>query len=98
MIQIYVSKPVSFITRPPKELKAFRKVFVQRKETETLTISIPLADLAYNNILLNKWVVEPGEYDLYLATSSQNEKQQQRIVVEGHAAYSIHSTTVGIIG
>ena len=98
VIQLYVGKPVSCITRPLKELKAFRKVFIRHRETESLTISIPLADLAYYNILLNKWIIEPGEYDLYIATSSQDIKHKVQFVLTTTIPYTINSTATGMIG
>ncbi|MBK5272252.1 MAG: glycoside hydrolase family 3 C-terminal domain-containing protein, partial [Bacteroidia bacterium] len=63
-IQLYASKTGSAIERAEKELKAFKKVMVPIGQVVTVTLSIPVKDLAYYNEQTSKWVVEPGKYML----------------------------------
>lgn len=98
VIQIYVGKNESCITRPIKELKAFQKVFVRVGESATPTISIPVQDLAYYNVLLNQWVVEPGVYEIMIASSSQDIRYSTQIQIQNDVPYTINSFAVGMVG
>ena len=98
VIQIYVSKSESCVTRPIKELKAFQKVFVRKGEGITTTISIPVQELAYYNVLLNQWVVEPGVYEIMIGSSSQNIHYSAQIQIENDVPYTLNSFAVGMVG
>jgi beta-glucosidase len=56
-VQLYVSKEGSVVERADKELKAFKKVNIAVGETATVTLSIPVKDLAYYDVKTRKWVV-----------------------------------------
>ncbi|MBK5272897.1 MAG: fibronectin type III-like domain-contianing protein, partial [Bacteroidia bacterium] len=71
-IQLYASKTGSTVERAEKELKAFKKVMVPTGQIVTVTLSIPVKDLAYYNEQTSKWVVEPGKYMLLAGVSSQD--------------------------
>ncbi|WP_421723242.1 glycoside hydrolase family 3 C-terminal domain-containing protein [Bauldia sp.] len=60
VVQLYVSASGSAVERAPKELKAFARVSLEPGETRAVTLSVPVADLAYRND--GRWVVEPIEY------------------------------------
>ncbi len=98
VLQLYVAKEQSCVTRVIKELKAFEKVFVKKGEKETVTLEIPVSDLAYFNIMLNKWVVEPGTYRVILATSSRDVIWEKEIAVDGNAPYTINHFATAMIG
>lgn len=98
VVQIYVGKGESCVTRPVKELKAFRKVFVEQGESASVTISIPIRDLAYYNVLLNEWVVEPGDYEIMVASSSRDIRHSARLHLDQKAPYTINSFAVTMVG
>ncbi|HWZ04912.1 MAG TPA: fibronectin type III-like domain-contianing protein, partial [Mucilaginibacter sp.] len=81
-VQLYVSKTGSVVERADKELKAFKKINVAVGETATVTLSIPVKDLAYYNVKTSKWVVEPGKYKLLAGTSSRDIEQSGTIRVD----------------
>jgi beta-glucosidase len=81
-VQLYVSKPSSAVERADKELKAFKKVTIAVGETATVTLTIPVKDLAYYNVKTSKWVVEPGKYKLLAGTSSRGIEQSGVVTVE----------------
>lgn len=72
VIQLYLSKPESNIERSEKELKGFKKVFVQSNSSEPVEISIPIREFAYYNVDKMEWDVEPGEYLIHVGNSSRN--------------------------
>lgn len=77
--QIYVSDPESAVSKPVKELKAFEKVFLQPEESKKVEVDIPMAELAYYNIMLRDWVIEDGDYNILVAASSQDIRLSQTI-------------------
>jgi beta-glucosidase len=80
-VQLYISKPASAVDRADKELKAFKKVKIAAGETADVTLNIPVKDLAYYNVITNKWIVEPGKYKLLAGTSSRDIEQSSTITV-----------------
>ncbi len=98
VVQFYVSKDESCVSRPPKELKAFEKVFLASSERKTLSVSIPLTDLAYYNVLLEQWVVEPGCYSIMAAASSQDIRCKQTVILNNDPPYTINSFATAMVG
>jgi beta-glucosidase len=82
VLQVYVSKPNSSVMRSSKELKAFEKVFLKIGESNKTTLKIQTQDLAYYSENDKKWIVEPGEYILHIATSSRDIHQSISIQVQ----------------
>ena len=67
--QVYVRDLVGSITRPVKELKHFERVALGPGESRTLTVGIPVQDLAFVGLDGVK-KVEPGEFQLWIAGDS----------------------------
>ena len=82
-VQLYVSKPNSAVERAEKELKAFDKVMIPAGQTATVTLHIPVADLAYYDENKKRWIIEPGDYTLQAGTSSSDIKATATIHVGG---------------
>ncbi len=80
-VQLYVSKIGSVVERADKELKAFKKIDIAVGETATVTLTIPVKDLAYYDVKTSKWIVEPGKYKLLAGTSSRDIEQSSAIEV-----------------
>jgi len=80
--QLYASDPVCSVLRPDKELKGFKKVFLQPGETKTVDLEIKVSDLAFYDEAKKSWVVEPGDFLLHLGTSSGNILQIVKIKVQ----------------
>jgi beta-glucosidase len=68
--QIYVSFPDSKVERPAIALKGFRRVFVKKGETLTVTIPVKARDLEYWDITGKKWNYEPGKVIIQVGSSS----------------------------
>jgi beta-glucosidase len=82
-VQLYISKQGSAIERADKELKAFKKIMIPAGEEVTVTLTIPVKDLAYYNEQSRQWVVEPGRYILLAGTSSKDIKATEAISISG---------------
>ena len=68
-VQLYVSQDSPSLSRPVKELKGFRKQFLNRGEEKTVTLEIPVKDFALYDDRVSRWVVEPDKYTLQVASS-----------------------------
>ena len=79
VVQMYVRDKVSSATRPIKELKAFRKIFLQPGETTSVTFDIGPEQLAFYDIHM-KYVVEPGEFDIMVGSSSRDVDLQKVVL------------------
>jgi len=82
VVQVYSSKADSKVTRASKELKGFKKVLVKSGSSETVTIQIPVKELAYYDVSAKKWTVEPGKYTLKIGNSSRDIKTEIAITIQ----------------
>ena len=71
-IQLYISDLESTVERPVKELKAFRKVFLQPGETQQVSLTIDRSALSFYNDQTGQWTAEPGEFKALIGTSSKD--------------------------
>jgi hypothetical protein len=73
VVQCYVAAPPSSITRPPKELKAFAKVWLAPGEQTVAELTLDARAFAYWDPSADDggdWHVEPGTYELQVGRSS----------------------------
>lgn len=69
-VQFYVSQKNPRLPRPVKELKGFCKTLLQPGESRAVTVKIPVADLAYYDDTLARWVVDEDEFIIHAGASS----------------------------
>ncbi|HPH84581.1 MAG TPA: glycoside hydrolase family 3 C-terminal domain-containing protein [Ferruginibacter sp.] len=69
--QVYVKQAKSAIPRPEKELKGFKKVFLQAGEQQTISIELNEESFQYFNDVINEWVMEPGVFNIMVGNSSR---------------------------
>ena len=71
VVQLYIHDKVASITRPVKELKDFKKIFLRKGESKTVTFEINSDDLKfYNN---GKLIIESGEFEIAISGTSDFE-------------------------
>jgi len=71
VVQMYIRDRVSSVTRPVKELKGFKRVALRPGETKTVAFDIASESLAFYDVNM-KFVVEPGEFEIMIGTSSRD--------------------------
>lgn len=78
VVQLYVQDKVASITRPVKELKGFRKLYLKPGESQTVTFSLTDECLGFydNNM---HYVVEPGDFILMAGKSCRQEDLLQTV-------------------
>ncbi|HWZ35213.1 MAG TPA: beta-glucosidase BglX [Mucilaginibacter sp.] len=72
--QLYIRDMVSEVTRPVKELKGFKKVFLKAGESKTVSFTISAEDLKFYNINM-KYTYEPGDFKVFIGGNSQVVKE-----------------------
>ncbi|MGL4512398.1 MAG: glycoside hydrolase family 3 N-terminal domain-containing protein [Lacipirellulaceae bacterium] len=81
VVQLYIRDRVSSVTRPVKELKAFRRVTLAAGAKTTVTFELNEQSLAFHD-LAERLVVEPGEFDVMTGPNSV-ELQSATLTVSG---------------
>jgi len=72
VIQLYIKDLESSAERPPKELKGFEKVDLKAGETKTVKFSLKKDAFAFFNEDNKKWLIEEGDFELLIGTSSRD--------------------------
>ena len=72
VVQLYIHDRVASITRPVRELKAFRKVALAPGQSQTVRFTLTAADLTFYG-LQDRPVIEPGTFDVWVAPSAEAE-------------------------
>jgi beta-glucosidase len=79
VVQLYIRDLVSSVTRPIKELKAFRKVKLQPGASTTVALEITPDQLAFYDVNMN-YVVEPGNFEIMVGNSSRDADLQKLVL------------------
>ena len=69
VVQLYIQDKIGSVTRPVKELKAFRRVALKAGESTVVSFSLPVSELAFWGYDMT-YGVEPGDFRLWVGTSS----------------------------
>ena len=80
VVQLYVRDKISSVATPIKQLKAFKKVLVKAGKKETITLELPISELALYDARM-KHIVEPGEFEIQVGSSSDHIHFNKTIVV-----------------
>lgn len=73
--QLYVNDVKSSVIRPAKELKGFKKVFLEPGQTETVSMTLDKKALSFWDSDSGNWKVEPGKFKILLGSSSRDIEQ-----------------------
>jgi beta-glucosidase len=79
VVQLYIRDDYSSVTRPVKELKGFKKIWLDPGQSQTVTFTITSDLLSFYNKDM-KWVVEPGDFTIMVGTAS-NKTQDMKLTV-----------------
>jgi beta-glucosidase len=75
VVQLYIHDPVASISQPIRRLRGFERVTLNASETRTVTFTLDRSDFGfYDN--RGRFVVEPGQIDVYAGNSSAAELKQ----------------------
>ena len=81
-VQLYIRDVCSKITRPEKELKGFKKVFLKKGERTDISFELSLADLEY--VLADgSRESDPGLSEVFVGGNPDDVKKAEFILVQG---------------
>ena len=93
VVQLYVAAPQNGIHRPIRELKGYKKIFLQPDEAQTVTFT--LSDRSFA-VWQDGWKVPAGTYTVYVAgLSAQTEIDGEAIAVPAYQKGSWYETCNG---
>ena len=72
VVQLYIHDSESSVERPYKELKGFKKVFLQPGESQDVTITIDKSALSFYDEVAKDWKAEAGEFVALVGNASDN--------------------------
>jgi len=82
VVQLYVSDLKSSLPRPSKELKGFAKVPLKPGESIAVEFSLDERSLAFYDPYKHGWVVEPGEFEVQVGSSSRDIRLIEKFMLQ----------------
>ena len=82
VVQLYVQDKAGSVTRPVKELKAFRRVFLKSGESSEVSFVLKASDLAFWNIGM-QYVTEPGAFTVWCGPDSVKGPSADFVICSG---------------
>ncbi len=95
VVQAYVSLPGSAVQRPVRWLGGFGSVELEPGASAVVEFAVEGRDLAYWNVAVDRFVVEPGTYTVAVGSSSRALHQEGTVELVGeqvHAPLTLEST------
>ena len=77
VVQVYVADLEASVPRPVRELKGFAVVRLAPAEAIELTLTLEDRDLAYWDVDLRSWRIEPGRFEIQVGRSSRDIRLRQ---------------------
>ncbi|MCH5222661.1 MAG: glycoside hydrolase family 3 C-terminal domain-containing protein [Muribaculaceae bacterium] len=81
-VQLYVRDVKSSVDRPVKELKRFKKVELNPGETKDVSFELDRDALSYFDADKHEWVMEPGEFEILIGSSSSDIRSKTKFKAE----------------
>jgi beta-glucosidase len=69
--QLYLQFPAE-AEQPPKVLRGFERVYLERDESKPVTLVLLQKDISYWNVVNQKWTVAAGNYTVLISRSANN--------------------------
>lgn len=69
VVQMYIRDDYSSVTRPVKELKGFKKIWLEPGQSQTVSFVINPELLSFYDKDM-KWIIEPGDFTIMIGTAS----------------------------
>lgn len=83
--QLYVRDLISSVVTPVKQLCGFEKTSLRQGESRTVSFALPLGELYLHNSRHER-VVEPGDFEIQVGSSSEHIHLKDTITVKGDSA------------
>jgi beta-glucosidase len=82
VVQLYIRDPESVMDKPEKELKGFTKVFLEPGQSKPVSMKLARDRFAHFEEQKGQWVVEPGEYEIWVGSYSRDIRLKGNLTIE----------------
>lgn len=81
VVQLYIRDILASVVRPVRELKGFERIYLEPGEEKMVEFTLGPDELKLVNRELD-WVVEPGDFRVYIGASSRDIRLRETLTVE----------------
>lgn len=82
VVQLYIKDVEASVERPVKELKGFQKINLKPGESKRVSFTLDKSALSFFDESSNKWIAEPGEFELMIGSSSRDIKFKTKFLLK----------------
>ena len=75
VVQLYIRDPVASLAQPVRRLRGFERVTLEPGKKKTVTFTLDKSDFGFHDNS-GRFIVEPGQIDVYAGNSSKAEMKQ----------------------
>ena len=79
--EVYVRDVIAMVARPVKELKGYSKDLIKAGEEKRVSVKLDFSSLAYYSVAMDKWLVENGDFEISVGSSSRDIKLVGRVKI-----------------
>ncbi len=79
VVQVYIKDLESSVIQPEKRLRDFKRVSLAPDEKKTVTFELKNQDFQIWDEETRDWIIEPGEFEIQIGTSSRDIHHKKRI-------------------
>jgi beta-glucosidase len=91
--QLYTHQRTSTTYQPIKSLRAFERVNLKAGESRPVTLEIPVSHLAYYDVKIHDFRVEPGIFDVLIGSSSEDIRLRGETHIQSPMTTKAHAAT-----
>lgn len=84
VIQLYLGKSDSTVSRPPLSLGGFAIAELAAGEQTEVEVLVEPTEIAYWDVCVDRWVIESGAYEVSVGSSSRDIRLTESILLTGN--------------
>jgi beta-glucosidase len=82
VVQVYIRDIKASVKVPIRQLKRFQRITLEPGEHKTVSFNLPASELSFYDIKSNDFIVEPGEFEVQIGSSSEDISLRKKFLVE----------------
>jgi beta-glucosidase len=82
IVQVYVRDMEASVKIPKRQLKRFQRITLEPQESKLVKFTLPASELSFYDIESNDFIVEPGEFEVQIGSSSEDIRLSSKFYVE----------------
>jgi beta-glucosidase len=82
VIQVYIRDIKASVKVPTRQLKRFERITLKPGEQRIVSFNLPASELSFYDIKTNEFIVEPGEFEVQIGSSSEDIHLRKKFFVK----------------